>query len=83
MRYLMDASRILREQRLTFAQAPKTLPSFRSGRPVHKATIGRWAFSGLKRYDGTVVRLEAVKCGGQWVTSVEALERFFAALTPS
>jgi hypothetical protein len=28
------------------------------------------------------VRLEAVRCGGHWVTSKEALSRFFARLTP-
>jgi hypothetical protein len=29
------------------------------------------------------VRLEAVRAGGRWLTSLAALDRFFAALTPA
>ncbi len=43
-------------------------------RPVHVSTIYRW-FGGLRGR-----RLEYVQCGGTRVTTVEALERFFAAL---
>jgi len=32
--------------------------------------------------DGNRVRLEAVRCGGKWLTSREALERFTEAITP-
>jgi hypothetical protein len=39
--------------------------------------------AGTKAPDGRVVRLEAIRLGGRWLTSVEALQRFAAALTPS
>ena len=32
--------------------------------------------------DGNLVKLEAVRIGGRWLTSREALQRFVAALTP-
>jgi hypothetical protein len=37
---------------------------------------------GVKLTSGGVVRLEAVRMGGRWLTSLEALERFAAAQTP-
>lgn len=62
------------EKILTFIEATKTLPPI-EGRRVHPSTIWRWASRGTKG-----VRLEALRLGGRWVTSVEALERFGRAL---
>jgi hypothetical protein len=36
---------------------------------------------GLRAADGSIVRLEAIKCGSALCTSREAVERFFAELT--
>lgn len=52
-----------------------------SNKPVHINTVRRWITRGVKGTRGTRVKLEAVRQGGMWVTSVEALERFAAALT--
>jgi hypothetical protein len=65
----------LSETLLTFAQAARRLPRLRNDRPVAPATLWRWASVGLRG-----VRLETTKVGGSTCTSVEALERFFAAL---
>ena len=62
------------EQCLTFSEAAKRLPKF-GGRFVHTSTLWRWSTKGLRG-----VRLETRRLGGRFVTSVEALDRFGAAL---
>lgn len=60
------------EEMLTLSGAAKRLPHGRASKPVHVATIHRWASPrGLKG-----IRLETVKVGGIRYTSAEALERF-------
>jgi hypothetical protein len=70
---MIDAAR---ENIMTFEQAAARLP-----RPVHPASVHRWATRGIPGPDGTRIRLEAVKVGCRWATSVEALGRFLAATT--
>jgi hypothetical protein len=64
---------LVREQVLRPTQAARWLGR-RLRRPVHVSTVYRW-FSGLRGR-----RLEFVQIGGTRVTTVEALERFFAEL---
>lgn len=71
------------ESLLGLAEAARRLPSFRRGRPVNPATIFRWIHDGIRLPDGRIVRLEAVRLGGRWITSVEAMQRFAAAQTPA
>jgi hypothetical protein len=52
------------------------------GKKTHISTIVRWIKKGATAPDGTRVRLEAVRLGGRWVTSREALQRFADRLTP-
>jgi hypothetical protein len=52
------------------------------GEKTHISTILRWIMRGAKAPDGSRVRLEAVRLGGRWLTSREALQRFAEALTP-
>jgi DNA-binding transcriptional regulator YiaG len=59
------------ESLLTLEQAGEMLM-------VSKASLYRWITQGTKG-----VRLEAVRAGGRWRTSVEALQRFSDALTPN
>lgn len=59
------------EQLITFTQAARLRPPSRAGRPTHPATIGRWARRGVRGH-----HLEAIRLGGTWYTSVEALQRF-------
>jgi hypothetical protein len=64
------------EAKLSLAQAAKFVPPTRQDKQVHVSTIVRWILHGVRG-----VRLEAVRVGGRWVTTHEALERFSAALT--
>ena len=64
-----------------FAEAARRLPALRGGKPVHPATVWRWATRGVRGRDGTVVRLQMIKLGGTCCTSDAALARFFRALS--
>lgn len=68
-------SRILSESVLTFSQARVELQNISGARP-DKATLSRWVLRGIKG-----IKLEAVKVGPNWVTSMEALNRFIVATT--
>jgi hypothetical protein len=70
------------ESILSLRDAAKLLPSARRGRPVSFACLWRWALRGTRSPDGHTVKLEALRLGGRWVTSREALQRFAEALTP-
>lgn len=65
-----------KEQLISFAQAAKRLPAWNDGRSVSPNTIARWARNGIKG-----VLLESIHIGRRQFTSVEACQRFFAALT--
>src|SRR6058998_1845316 len=64
------------ETKLSLSQAAAQVPSTRQNKQVHVSTIVRWILRGV-----CGVRLEAVRVGGRWVTTHEALERFSVALT--
>jgi hypothetical protein len=64
------------ETLLPLSRAARVLPPSRRGKPVNVSTLFRWVTKGAKG-----VRLEAVRLGGQWFTSAEALRRFAARLT--
>jgi hypothetical protein len=67
---------------LSLNQAAKMLPPGRRGRPVTLSCLLRWVLDGVNTPMGRV-RLEAIRMGGRWITSVEALERFADQLTPN
>lgn len=62
---------MLHEKLMTLAEAARTLP----GRP-HAGTLARWRARGVRN-----VKLEAMRIGGIWYTSLEALARFCNAVT--
>jgi hypothetical protein len=64
------------EHILTLSQLAKRLPRRRAGRPVHPATIHRWREPGVRN-----IRLECVRIGGIWHTSLEAYRRWVDRLT--
>ena len=64
------------EQIVTFHDLAGGLPRRRGGRPVHTGTVFRWRSRGLKG-----IKLEAIRIGGTWYTSVQAFARFTARLT--
>jgi hypothetical protein len=70
------------ESTLSLVQAARLLPPGRGGRPVTLSCILRWVLKGAPGPNGTRVKLEALRLGGRWLTSREALQRFAEALTP-
>jgi hypothetical protein len=71
------------ERGLSLSEAAKLVPSSRRGKATHVSRLVRWISQGVKDGRGGVVRLEALRLGGQWVTSAEAIQRFAERLTPS
>jgi hypothetical protein len=59
------------EHLLTLAQLARRLPRRRCDRPVHVATLHRWRRPGLRG-----IRLECVRVGGVWCTTMQAFQRF-------
>jgi hypothetical protein len=68
---------------LALSNAAKNLPPGRKNRPVSFQCVLRWVLNGARAPDGQLVKLEALRLGGRWVTSKEALQRFAEALTPT
>jgi hypothetical protein len=73
---------IASETTLSLTQAARLLPPGRRGQPVTLSCLLRWVLEGAKAPDGARVRLEALRVGGRWITSREAIQRFAVALTP-
>ena len=65
---------------LSMGQGAKLFPPYRGGRPVNPSTVWRWCRAGVSTPAG-VVRLEALRCGGRWLTSAGAVRRFLDAQT--
>lgn len=65
---------LLQENLLTLAQAAKSLPKF-NGKRVACSTVYRWIVYGLEGR-----KLEALRIGRRYMTSLEALDRFFRGL---
>jgi hypothetical protein len=64
------------EQVVSLTEAAKRLPTRRQGKRPNVATLYRWTAIGCR---GLI--LESCQIGGTRCTSVEALQRFFDALT--
>jgi hypothetical protein len=71
------------ESTLSLAQAADLLPPGRGGARPTLGCVLRWVLKGAKSPSGELVRLEAIRLGGRWLTSREALQRFAERLTPS
>jgi Protein of unknown function (DUF1580) len=71
-----ETASLLEESLLYLSDVPCHLPLVRPGHRVHLSTIIRWKDRGVQG-----VRLEAVRLGGRWVTSREALARFVSGVT--
>src|SRR5262249_43174682 len=70
------------ETPVSLSQAARLLPPGRRGRPVTLSCVLRWVLDGVRLPSGDTVRLEAIRLGGRWLTSVEAMERFALSQTP-
>jgi hypothetical protein len=73
--YNQASSSILEnEQIVSFAQGIEYI-KIRTGRKLHTSAIWRWARKGVRG-----VKLECIRVGGEFMTSIEAIGRFTAAL---
>jgi hypothetical protein len=77
-----NASQLLSEKLVGLYEAARRLPPGRCGRPVSFSCVLRWITAGRPGPDGKRVKLEAVRLGGRWLTSEEALARWAGRLTP-
>jgi hypothetical protein len=69
------------ETLLTLSEVTKRFPGHKgSGSRLSYTTVLRWVINGCRSVGGQNVKLEAVRNGQRWLTSVEALARFNAAL---
>jgi hypothetical protein len=75
-------SNLLAETLIGLGTAARRLPPGRGGRPVSFSCVLRWITTGIPGPDGRRVKLEAVRLGGRWLTSEEALARWAERLTP-
>jgi hypothetical protein len=66
---------------LSLSAAGRLFPAHRGNGTVDPSTVFRWVTKGARAADVRVVRLEAVRVGGRWLTSRPAVARFVAALT--
>jgi hypothetical protein len=71
------------ESTLSLTQATHLLPQGRRGAKPTLSCILRWVLKGARSPAGDIVRLEAIRLGGRWVTSREAIQRFAERLTPN
>lgn len=69
------------EKLLSLSALAARLPGHRGKPTVNPSTIFRWITRGVRTAGGEVVRLEAVRLGTSWRTSLEAITRFSAKLT--
>ena len=76
-----SAEALLSEELIPVQELPARLPPAKSGRRVHRAAVWRWVSQGLRGPDGTRVQLEALRMGRRWVTSKQAVARFFIRLS--
>jgi hypothetical protein len=70
------------ETPLPLNTAAGLIPPARNGKKTHLSTLMNWIRRGARSPSGERVRLEAVRLGGRWMTSREALQRFAEQLTP-
>jgi hypothetical protein len=69
----------IRSEEIFSLTAATRLPCFRNrraGKPINVSTLWRWATVGVRG-----IKLDTIMAGGSRSTSLEAIERFFQALT--
>jgi hypothetical protein len=70
------------ETTVSLAQVAREQPPGRGNAPCSLGCVLRWVLKGVRSPSGELVRLEAIRLGGRWVTSREALQRWAERLTP-
>ena len=67
------ANALLGEALIGFVEVTRRFPKT-NGRGLHVATVHRWRKPGVAG-----VRLESLRVGGRWMTTIEAIDRFVTA----
>lgn len=75
----MSDSTSRNEQLIGLSDIAKLIPSRRRPGSLSTNAIFRWVRKGVRRADGTFIRLEAHMVAGRLLTSREALNRFIEA----
>lgn len=75
------AQRLLDEELITLSTAARQFPAHRGTGKTSLSTVFRWVTAGCCNVAGQRVKLEAIRAGGRWLTSREAVTRFAIALT--
>ena len=70
------------ETTISLADATRLVPPGRGGKPLPFKYCFALGSAAREAPDGQLVRLQAVRLGGKWVTSRESLQRLRRALTP-
>ena len=68
-------SNLMSENLLSLSQAAARIPPYR-GKRTNPSTIYRWITKGVRRPDGSVIRLESIRIAARRLTTIEAMERF-------
>jgi hypothetical protein len=74
-------SEIVAGEALSMGEAGRIIPALRGQKRTDPATIWRWVNRGHKLPDGSILKLEAAKMAGRWLTSKSALARFMERIT--
>jgi hypothetical protein len=77
---MLDNS-ILAESRCDLRHAAELMGT--AEKPAHLSKVIRAIIKGIKTPTGERVRLDALRVGGRWITSTEAISRFASELTAS
>jgi len=75
------AATLVAERLVPVLSLAALLPPSRSGKPLARQAAWRWVTKGLPGPDGVRVRLESIRVGRRWLTSLAAVARFFARTT--
>jgi Protein of unknown function (DUF1580) len=70
---------LLLEAKLLLSVLAKEVPSNRVGGSVTVSALWRWISQGVQGPDGRIIRLEALRIGGRYYSSIPALHRFILA----
>lgn len=71
---------LLTEDAKPLAKLRKVLPGSRGAAAIHPATLRRWAARGIRRPDGTLVKLQTIRVGASVMSSEAAVRRFLDEL---
>jgi hypothetical protein len=74
-------SEIVEGNGLSMSDAGGLVPALRGKRRTNPATVWRWVCRGHRLPNGSVIKLEAAKLAGRWLTSRSALARFLERVT--